>query len=164
MKATAAMAAHKAMPGAARRRLSGAHKTDESTATALLRIEDGDELAFADRLAFADLDFLDGSRLGREHGISIFIDSRIMISPSTSMRSPGLVWIFHTLPAISDFTLTTAMPRSSPECAHRAFSATARASARAELPTRAPRRYAASLAAETIPSCKVERPSPMRAD
>ena len=48
--------------------------------------------------------------LGESTGIYIFIDSRIMISPSASTWSPGLVWIFHTLPAISDFTLTTAMP------------------------------------------------------
>jgi hypothetical protein len=71
-----------------------------------LGIEYGDELAFADRLAFAHPDFLDGAGLG----ISIFIDSRIMISPSSSTLSPGLSWIFQTLPAISDFTLTTAMP------------------------------------------------------
>src|SRR3954447_21970487 len=47
--------------------------------------------------------------LGDSTGISIFIDSRIMISPSSSTLSPGLSWIFQTLPAISDFTLTTAM-------------------------------------------------------
>src|SRR5471030_2245790 len=52
--------------------------------------------------------------LGESTGISIFIDSRIMISPSNSTLSPGLVWIFQTLPAISDFTLTTAMPALSP--------------------------------------------------
>src|SRR6187399_2295910 len=51
--------------------------------------------------------------LGDSTGISIFIDSRIMISPSSSTLSPGLSWIFQTLPAISDFTLTTAMPRTS---------------------------------------------------
>src|SRR5437868_15494114 len=53
--------------------------------------------------------------LGDSTGISIFIDSRIMISPSTSTLSPGLVWIFQTLPAISDSTLTTAMPSRSPD-------------------------------------------------
>src|SRR5215831_9572847 len=52
--------------------------------------------------------------LGDSTGISIFIDSRITISPSASTLSPGLAWIFQTLPAISDFTLTTAMPRWSP--------------------------------------------------
>src|SRR5437879_4962458 len=52
--------------------------------------------------------------LGDSRGISIFIDSRIMISPSASTLSPGLSWIFQTLPAISDFTLTTAMSRFSP--------------------------------------------------
>src|ERR1700754_3910325 len=46
--------------------------------------------------------------LGDSTGISIFIDSRIMISPSASTLSPGLSWIFQTLPAISDFTLTMA--------------------------------------------------------
>src|SRR5258708_11831374 len=67
-KATAAIAAQSAMPGAARRRLSGDQRRTSSTATALLRIKDGDELAFADRLAFADLDLLDGAGLGRQHG------------------------------------------------------------------------------------------------
>src|SRR5258708_10214540 len=46
--------------------------------------------------------------LGDSTGISIFMDSRIMISPSSSTLSPGLSWIFQTLPAISDFTLTMA--------------------------------------------------------
>src|SRR5260221_11978492 len=67
-KATAAMTAHSATPGATRRRLSGAQRRTISTATALLRIKNGDELAFADRLAFADLDFPDDAGLGREHG------------------------------------------------------------------------------------------------
>src|SRR5689334_9878225 len=53
-----------------------------------------------------------------------------MISPSTSTLSPGLSWIFQTLPAISDFTLTTAMSCRSPGNP-RALSATARAKARA---------------------------------
>src|SRR5476649_2842624 len=54
--------------------------------------------------------------LGDCTGISIFIDSRIMRSPSASTLSPGLVRIFQTLPAISDFTFTTAkrfLPRRS---------------------------------------------------
>src|SRR6266851_8636611 len=60
--------------------------------------------------------------LGESTGISIFIDSRIMISPSASILSPGLVWIFQTLPAISDFTLTTAIPWFSPRrCSHGFF-------------------------------------------
>src|SRR5690242_21232072 len=59
--------------------------------------------------------------LGDSTGISIFIDSRIMISPSTSTLSPGLSWIFQTLPAISDFTLTTAMRGTSPEPLERFF-------------------------------------------
>jgi len=80
----------------------GRPKTDDFDGDALLRIKNGDELAFADRLAFADLDSLMMPALGESTGISIFIDSRIMISPSTSIRSPGLVWIFQTLPAISD--------------------------------------------------------------
>src|SRR5258708_37702277 len=67
-KAIAAMAAQSAMPGAARRRLSGDQRRTSSTATALLRIKDGDELAFADCLAFAHPDFLDGAGLGRQHG------------------------------------------------------------------------------------------------
>src|SRR5262245_48615714 len=67
-KAMAAMPAHSATPGAARRRLSGAHSRTSSTATVLLRIKDGDELALADRLTFADLDLLDDARLGRQHG------------------------------------------------------------------------------------------------
>src|SRR5476649_2901385 len=46
--------------------------------------------------------------LGDSTGISIFIDSRIMSSPSVSILSPGLVRIFQTLPAISDFTFTMA--------------------------------------------------------
>src|SRR5713226_4240069 len=68
VKATAAMAAHSATPGAARRRLSGAHRRTSSTAIVLLRIKNGDQLAFSDSLAFADLDLLDDARLGREHG------------------------------------------------------------------------------------------------
>src|SRR5258708_1403591 len=67
-KATESMAAHSATPSAARRRLSGAQRRASSTATVLLRIKNGDELAFADGLAFADLDLLDDSRLGRENG------------------------------------------------------------------------------------------------
>src|SRR3954451_18759954 len=66
-KAIAAMAQQSRMPGAAFLRLSGAQRRATSTAT-LLGIEHGDELAFADRLAFAHPDFLDGAGLGREHG------------------------------------------------------------------------------------------------
>src|SRR5260370_726822 len=68
MKATAAMAAHSATPGATRRRLSGAHRRTRSTAIVLLRIKNGDQLTFADGLAFADLDLLDDARLWRDHG------------------------------------------------------------------------------------------------
>jgi hypothetical protein len=57
---------------------------DRARLTAASGLEDGHELALADRLAFIDLDFGDST------GISIFIDSRIMISPSTSTLSPGL--------------------------------------------------------------------------
>src|SRR5260370_18319895 len=60
--------------------------------------------------------------LGESTGISISMDSRIMISPSASSLSRGLVWIFQTLPAISDFTLTTAIPWFSPRrCSHGFF-------------------------------------------
>src|SRR5262249_30735188 len=51
-----------------RRRLSGAHRRTISTATLLLGIDHGDELTFADGLAFANPDLLDGAGPGREHG------------------------------------------------------------------------------------------------
>src|SRR5215216_6464220 len=61
------MAAQTAVPAATFLRLSGAHRRAMSTAM-LLGIEYGDELAFADRFAFAHPDFLDGAGLGRQHG------------------------------------------------------------------------------------------------
>src|SRR5260221_2580705 len=67
MKATAAIAAQSAMPGAARLRLSGDHSRTSSTAKESLRIEDGDQLAFSDRFAFAHLDFLDHAGFGGKH-------------------------------------------------------------------------------------------------
>src|SRR4029077_19900127 len=66
-KAMAAIAAQRAMPGAALRRLSGAHRRTMSTAMLLLGIEHGHQLTFVDRLAFAHLDFPDGPGLGRQH-------------------------------------------------------------------------------------------------
>src|SRR5476651_121355 len=65
--ATAAIAQHSRMPGAARRRLVGAQRRARSTATEL-GIEYGHELAFADRFAFVHPDFLDRAGLGRQHG------------------------------------------------------------------------------------------------
>ena len=73
-KATAAMTAHSATPGATRRRLSGAHRRAISTATALLRIKDGDELAFAIASPWFTLISLIVPAFGDRTGISIFID------------------------------------------------------------------------------------------
>src|SRR5882724_3722175 len=164
-KATAAMTAHSATPGATRRRLSGAQRRTISTATALLRIKNGDELAFADRLAFADLDFPDDAGLGREHGdfhLHRFEDHDLAfdLDPVAGL---GL-----DLPDVArDLRLHIDdghAPFISRSCAQGLFSATASANARAERPGRPPSRYAASFTSETKPSSRVERPSPMRAD
>src|SRR5882672_1192278 len=148
MKATAAMAAHSATPGAARRRLSGAHRRTSSTAIVLLRIKNGDELAFADCLAFADLDLLDDARLGREHGdfhLHRFEDHDLALGLDP-VAGLGL-----DLPDVAgDFRLNV-------DDGHTLVFSPA-------LPTRPPSRYAASFTAERTPLVRVERPSPILAD
>src|SRR5262245_16786824 len=62
------MPAHTAAPAATLLRLSGAHSLTMSTATLLLGIDHGDELALADGLAFIHPDFLDRAGLRRQDG------------------------------------------------------------------------------------------------
>src|SRR5437763_11198067 len=150
--AEVAIAAQRAMPGAALRRLSGAHRRTMSTAM-LLGIEHGHQLTLVDRLAFAHLDFLDRAGLGRQHRnlhLHRFQDHDLAFDLDL------VAGLELDLPDIAgDFRLhvddghVLFFPRGLPQ----AFSASARAKARAATPVRAPSRWAVGLTAEIIPSC-----------